>query len=238
MNKCSPLADSRANPLENRIIYEDNHLIAVNKLCCELVQADRTGDTCLIDNIKLYLKEKYNKPNNVYLGLPHRLDRPTSGAVLFCKTEKALVRMNLMFSSSGVIKEYLCICDSLLPEKQGTLIHYLKRDSAKNKSFAYADSRPQTKRAELSYRLLSASDRYFLYGIQLQTGRHHQIRAQLAACGVHIRGDLKYGAKRSNPDGGIDLHSYRISFVHPVSKEKVDIKAPAPPDFDIFSFDS
>ena len=171
------------------------------------------------------------------MGLPHRLDRPTSGAVLFCKTEKSLIRFNNMFKNSEVKKVYLAICDGCLDSNEGTLVHFIKRDSIKNKSFAYLEDKPNTKKAVLNYKLLSVSDRYYLYQIELLTGRHHQIRAQLAASSIHIKGDIKYGAKRSNIDGGISLHSFILSFIHPVSKKEIFIKAQPPANFNIFSFD-
>lgn len=212
--------------IANRILYEDNHLIVVNKFPGEIVQGDRTGDRTLGDDVKAYLKEKYHKPGNVYLGIPHRLDRPTSGIVIYCRTEKSLIRMNEAFRKGDVDKYYLAITDHGLPETEGTLVHYIVRDSAKNKSFAYKTMRNGAQEARLEYKELGRSDRYTLLQIHLLTGRHHQIRSQLAACGVHIKGDLKYGFPRSNPDGGISLHSWKTSFIHPVTGLKVDIKAP------------
>ncbi len=223
----------RFKPLEERVIYEDNHFIAINKLCGEIVQADKSGDTCLIDDLKAYLKRKYDKPGNVFLGLPHRLDRPTSGAVLFCKTTKALERINKMFKDGDVHKVYYAIVDKNLQNKEGRLEHYVVRNTKVNKSFAYKDLQTahrftDPQKAVLEYEEASRSERYVLLKIRLLTGRHHQIRAQLAACGVHIKGDLKYGAARSNPDGGISLHSGEIHFVHPVSGKTVDISASFP----------
>ncbi len=214
--------------LESRILYEDNHLIVVNKLPGEIVQKDKTGDVCLADEVKIYLKKKYNKPGNVYLGIPHRLDRPTSGVVIFCRTEKALVRMNSLFREGGVDKTYWAVTDKGLGSKEGELVHYICRNEAKNKSFAYTDMRPGAKEARLLFREIGSSERYKLLEIKLLTGRHHQIRAQLAACAVHIKGDLKYGFPRSNEDGGICLHSREAVFVHPVSGEKIQIIAPVP----------
>lgn len=214
--------------LQDRILYEDNHLIIVNKLPGEIVQGDKTGDVTLCEDIKDYLKQKYNKPGNVYLGIPHRLDRPTSGIVVYCKTEKALTRMNQAFKDGKVDKTYLAITDHGLTEKRGRLEHYIYRDSNKNKSFAYKTEKPGTQLALLEFQEVDQSDRYTLLAIHLLTGRHHQIRAQLAACGVHIKGDLKYGSPRSNSDGSICLHSYLISFEHPVTKEKIKVKAPVP----------
>ena len=224
----------------DRVLYEDNHIIIINKLPGEIVQADKTGDSTLMDSVKQYLKVKYNKPGNVFLGLPHRLDRPTSGAVVFAKTDKALGRLNEMFRQGKVQKTYLAIVDGPLPEVSGELHHYIYRDKVKNKSFAYKcmpdGSAPKLngirvsdfQEARLLYTQIGTSERYFLLQIRLLTGRHHQIRAQLAACGVHIKGDLKYGFPRSNPDGGICLHSRRVSFIHPVSGVQVDVLAPTP----------
>lgn len=214
----------------NRILYEDNHLIAINKKCGELTQGDKTGDLSLIDDIKDYLKETYNKPGNVYLGLPHRLDRPTSGVVLYCKTEKALIRMNEEFKGSGVKKTYLAIVDNKPKNDEGELIHYITRNSESNKSIAKKEETKGSKIAKLSYRYIASSEKYHLLEIHLHTGRHHQIRAQLAALGIHIKGDLKYGASRSNKDGGICLHSYSISFPHPVRKDQITITSPLPDD--------
>ena len=197
--------------IASRILYEDNHLIIINKLPGELVQGDESGDRTLADDVKAYLKEKYGKPGNVYLGIPHRLDRPTSGIVVYCRTDKALSRMTALFR-----------------RREGDLIHYITRSAANNKSIASAKETKGAKIAKLSYRLIASSDKYHLLEIDLHTGRHHQIRAQLAAIGVHIKGDLKYGAQRSNPDGGICLHSRRISFVHPIRKEELVITAPPP----------
>ena len=217
-----------SSDIESRILYEDNHLLIINKLPGEIVQADKTGDITLIDVIKDFLKVKYSKPGNVFLGLCHRLDRPTSGIVVFAKTGKALERMSALFREGGVEKHYHAITDNTLPDVSGRLEHYIRRDEKQNKSFAYSSERPNTKKAVLEYSLLAESDRYYLYDIKLITGRHHQIRAQLAACNVHIKGDLKYGFPRSNPDGGICLHSHFISFVHPVSGKTIQLTAPEP----------
>lgn len=215
---------------KSRILYEDNHLIAINKRVGELTQGDESGDRTLIDDVKEYLKVTYNKPGNVYLGLPHRLDRPTSGLVLYCKTEKALKRMNELFRGSGVKKTYLAIVDKKPNKEEGELVHYITRDSKNNKSIARKEKTRGSKVAVLDYKTLSSSDNYYLLEIHLHTGRHHQIRAQLSAIGVHIKGDLKYGAARSNKDGGICLHSYSISFHHPVREDEVKIIAPLPED--------
>ena len=214
--------------IASRILYEDNHLIIINKLPGELVQGDESGDRTLADDVKAYLKEKYGKPGNVYLGIPHRLDRPTSGIVVYCRTDKALSRMTALFRTSDVKKTYWAIVDRAPERREGDLIHYITRSAANNKSIASAKEAKGAKIAKLSYRLLASSDKYHLLEIDLHTGRHHQIRAQLAAIGVHIKGDLKYGAQRSNPDGGICLHARRISFVHPIRKEELVITAPPP----------
>ncbi|HIV98750.1 MAG TPA: RNA pseudouridine synthase [Candidatus Ornithospirochaeta avicola] len=215
---------------KDRILYEDNHLIVINKRCGELSQADKSGDICLIDEVKAYLKKTYSKPGNVYLGLPHRLDRPTSGCLLFCKTEKALSRMNEAFRKGEVDKTYWAIVDRCPKKEEGRLVHFLVRECESNKSRAYEREVKGSQRAELVYRVLAKSDRYTLLSIELLTGRHHQIRSQLQAEGIHIKGDLKYGADRSNRDGGICLHSRELSFIHPVRKERLVIKAPVPND--------
>ncbi|MCK9348503.1 RluA family pseudouridine synthase [uncultured Sphaerochaeta sp.] len=216
--------------LEGRILYEDNHLIVVNKRGGELVQGDKTGDKTLADLVKEYLKVTYEKKGNVYLGIPHRLDRPTSGLVIFAKTEKALVRMNELFKGNTVKKTYWAIVDKVPNDTEGTLLHYIIRDTKANKSVALPVERQKGKLAKMDYRLIAASKTYFLLEVLLHTGRHHQIRAQLAAIGLHIKGDLKYGFPRSNPDGGICLHARSISFVHPVRKEEITIVADPPQD--------
>ena len=216
--------------ISDRVLYEDNHLIAINKLPGELVQGDETGDRTLVDDVKEYLKEKYGKPGNVFLGIPHRLDRPTSGIVVYAKTDKALSRMTALFRTSAVKKTYWAIVDKKPQRNEATLVHYIVRNAASNKSVASAIERKGSKVAKLSYRLIASSDNYYLLEIDLHTGRHHQIRAQLAAIGLHIKGDLKYGAARSNPDGGICLHARRVTFIHPVKKTEVDIPADPPHD--------
>lgn len=215
---------------KDRILYEDNHLIVINKKVGELVQGDATGDRTLADDVKEYLKITYNKPGNVYLGIPHRLDRPTSGIVIYAKTEKALIRLNEMFKGSGVKKTYWAIVDNLPDKKEARLVHYIIRNSENNKSIAYSIEKNGSKVAKLDYRLIASGDKYHLLEIDLHTGRHHQIRAQLAAIGLHIKGDLKYGAARSNPDGGISLHARKVVFIHPVKKEEITIIAPPPKD--------
>lgn len=217
-----------------QVLYEDNHIIAVSKTCHEIVQGDKTGDTPLSDIIKAYIKEKYQKPGEVFLGVTHRLDRPTTGVVLFARTSKALTRLNKMFQSHEQIrKTYWAIVeknDKLLSDEAIRLEHYLWRNEKQNKSFVVKSGTKDAKRAVLSYRAIAQSDRYMLLEINLETGRHHQIRCQLAAIGCPIKGDLKYGAKRSNPDGGISLHARKIEFVHPVSKQQISIIAPVPDD--------
>jgi 23S rRNA pseudouridine1911/1915/1917 synthase len=212
------------------IIYEDNHLIAVNKNCHEIVQGDQTGDTPLSELLKAWLKEKYAKQGNVFTGVIHRLDRPVTGVVVFAKTSKALLRMNEKFRLGEVKKHYWAIVKNCPPEPQGTLTHWLVRNEKQNKSFAYDTERPNAKQAILSYRLLAKSERYYLLEIDLKTGRHHQIRCQLAKIGCPVKGDLKYGFDRSNPDGGISLHAHNVSFVHPVTKQPVELIAPVPED--------
>ena len=217
-----------------QVLYEDNHIIAVSKTCHEIVQGDKTGDMPLSDIVKAYIKEKYQKPGEVFLGVTHRLDRPTTGVVLFARTSKALTRLNKMFQSHEQIrKTYWAIVeknDRLLGDEAIRLEHYLWRNEKQNKSFVVKPDTKDAKRAVLSYRAIAQSDRYMLLEINLETGRHHQIRCQLAAIGCPIKGDLKYGAKRSNPDGGISLHARKIEFIHPVSKELISIIAPVPED--------
>ncbi len=212
------------------VIYEDNHLIAVNKTCNEIVQGDKTGDTPLSDMLKAWLKEKYCKPGNVFVGVTHRLDRPVSGVVLFAKTSKALPRMNDMFRNGEVKKTYWAIVKNRPLQEEGDLVHWLVRNEKQNKSFAYTSEKPDSKKAVLHYKLIAISDNYCLLEVDLKTGRHHQIRCQLAKMGCPIKGDLKYGADRSNKDGGISLHSRSAEFIHPVSKQPVRIVAPVPDD--------
>ena len=212
------------------VLYEDNHLIIVNKAACEIVQGDKTGDKPLSELIKEYLKEKYHKPGNVFCGVTHRLDRPTSGVVVFAKTSKALSRLNEMFRNGEVDKTYWAIVKNRPPKDEDTLIHYLIKNEKTNKSTAYDSEKPNTKKAILHYKLIAASQKYFLLEVDLETGRHHQIRCQLAKIGCPIKGDLKYGAERSNPDGSISLHARTISFVHPVSKQQIHVVAPVPND--------
>jgi 23S rRNA pseudouridine1911/1915/1917 synthase len=210
------------------VIYEDNHIIAVNKICAEIVQGDKTGDLPLSETVKQWLKEKYNKQGNVFIGVVHRLDRPVSGLVLFAKTSKVLPRLNEMFREGKVKKMYWAIVKNPPPQQEGELVHYLVRNEKQNRSYAYDREKPDAKKAVLSYRVIARSNYYYLLEIDLKTGRHHQIRCQLAKIGCPVKGDLKYGFDRSNPDGGISLHSRKIGFIHPVSKEKIEIIAPVP----------
>lgn len=210
------------------VVYEDNHIIIVNKSSSEIVQGDKTGDTPLSEMVKEYIKVKYQKPGNVFLGVVHRLDRPVSGLVIFARTSKALPRLNEMFKNNDVHKTYWALVKNRPKCDEGELVHWLVRNERQNKSYAYAHEVPNSKKAILSYRLIGESDNYFLLEVNLKTGRHHQIRCQLAAMGCPIKGDLKYGAKRSNPDGSICLHSRHVKFVHPVSKEVIEVTAPLP----------
>lgn len=212
------------------VVYEDNHIIIVNKTASEIVQGDKTGDVPLSETVKQYLKEKYQKPGNVFIGVTHRLDRPVSGLVVFAKTSKALSRLNEMFKNSEVKKTYWAIVKQTPPETEGELVNFLVRNEKQNKSYAYDTERPGSKKAVLHYRLIACSDNYSLLEVDLKTGRHHQIRCQLAKMGCPIKGDLKYGFPRSNPDGSICLHARRVRFVHPVSKELIDVVAPVPSD--------
>ncbi|MFR4679072.1 MAG: RluA family pseudouridine synthase [Bacteroides caccae] len=203
-------------------------MIVVNKTASEIVQADKTGDTPLSETVKQYLKEKYQKPGNVFLGVTHRLDRPVSGLVIFAKTSKALTRLNEMFRAGEVKKTYWAVVKNAPKESEGELVHFLVRNEKQNKSYAYDKEVPNSKKAVLDYRLIGRSDNYYLLEVDLKTGRHHQIRCQLAKMGCPIKGDLKYGSPRSNPDGSICLHARRVRFVHPVSKELIELKAPLP----------
>lgn len=227
-----------------QIIYEDNHLLAVSKTCHEIVQGDKTGDEPLPETLKRFIKERDSKPGNVFLGVTHRLDRPTTGVVIFAKTSKALERMNRMFATGEVHKTYFCIVENVFDnrseetEREADLTHWLVRNEKQNRSYAY-DQQPldkngqplkDAKEARLHYRVIGATERYALLEVKLYTGRHHQIRCQLSHIGLIIKGDLKYGAKRSNPDGGISLHSRKAEFIHPVSKVNIVIVAPTPDD--------
>lgn len=212
------------------IVYEDNHLIIVYKHSGEIVQGDKTGDVPLSEDVKCYLKEKFQKPGNVFLGVVHRLDRPVAGLVVFAKTSKALTRLNKMFRDGEVHKTYWAITKNLPPQSEGTLTHWLVRNEKQNKSYAYDHEVPHSKKAILKYRLIGQSDHYCLLEVNLMTGRHHQIRCQLAHMGCPIKGDLKYGAQRSNPDGSICLLAHHVEFVHPVSKQLISLDSPLPED--------
>ena len=212
------------------VVYEDNHIIIVNKTASEIVQGDKTGDIPLSETVKLYLKEKYQKPGNVFIGVVHRLDRPVSGLVVLAKTGKSLSRLNEMFRTGQVKKTYWAIVKNQPPAEEDTLTHYLVRNEKQNKSYAYDTEKPGSKQAVLHYRLLTRSDNYYLLEVDLKTGRHHQIRCQLAKIGGPSKGDLKYGFPRSNPDGSISLHARRVSFEHPVSHKLIEIEAPVPED--------
>lgn len=210
------------------ILYEDNHIIIVNKASGEIVQGDKTGDEPLSETLKRYIKERDGKPGNVFMGVVHRLDRPVSGVVVFAKTSKALSRLNTMFASGDVHKTYWAVSRNMPDPPAATLTHYITTVEKSNKSYASASPKPGAKEARLAYRLIATGERYNLIEVRLMTGRKHQIRVQLSAIGCPVRGDLKYGDKRSNPDGSISLHARRICFVHPVSKKEIDVTAPVP----------
>jgi len=213
-----------------QVLYEDNHIVIVNKRSGEIVQGDKTGDKTLVDEVKAYIKEKYAKPGQVFLGVAHRLDRPVFGLVVFARTSKALVRLNDMFRDGSVHKTYWAITHERPAEAEATLTHWIKRNEKQNKSYAYDHEVPGSKKAVLHYRVIGHSDNYTLLEVNLLTGRHHQIRCQLAAIGCPIKGDLKYGARRSNPDGSISLLARKVEFVHPVSKKDISVVADVPND--------
>lgn len=212
------------------VLFEDNHLIIVNKACGEIVQADKTGDFTLGDKVKDYIKSKYDKKGEVFLGTTHRLDRPTSGIVIFARTSKALSRINKMFAEHTIFKTYYAVVNTKPPVEQETLNHFLVRNTKQNKSYAHLTAKPESKKASLTYTLRGSSQNYYLLEIKLHTGRHHQIRAQLAQIGCLIKGDLKYGFPRSNENGGIHLHAGNVEFEHPVTHEQIKIYAPFPDD--------
>ena len=224
-------------PISNRILHEDNHLIVVNKLPSEIVQGDKTGDTPLSEIVKDYIRSKYQKPGNVFTGVIHRIDRPVSGVVVFARTGKALARMNDLVKNRGLKKIYWAIVQNRPENDEAELKHYLVRNRKQNKSFANNKPTNDSKEGLLSYKIIGESDKYFLLEIDLKTGRHHQIRAQLAAIGSPIKGDLKYGSPRSNKDSSISLHARSVEFIHPIKKEVVTIVAPPPKDtlWDFFS---
>jgi 23S rRNA pseudouridine1911/1915/1917 synthase len=224
------------NDIKNRILYEDNHIIIVNKRIGEIVQNDKTGDTPLTELLKQYIKARDNKPGNVFIGVMHRLDRPVSGIAMFAKTGKALVRLNNMFREGTVRKTYYAIVKNKPEPEEAILINNLVRNEKINKSFISKTPTTGSKLAKLRYRIASRSDKYFLLEIELMTGRHHQIRCQLAATGCPIKGDLKYGFPRSNEDGGISLHARKIEFIHPVSKLQIQVIAPFPQNNDLWKY--
>jgi 23S rRNA pseudouridine1911/1915/1917 synthase len=218
------------------ILYEDNHLLVVNKHCGDLVQPDPSGESALEDQIKFYLKHRDDKPGDVFLGVVHRIDRPVSGAVLFAKSSKALVRLNEMIRNGCIQKKYWAITEQRPTPLEGTLRHWILRDGKSNRSYAYDVPKRDAKESELRYQTLGASTNYTLLEVELLTGRHHQIRAQLSKIGCPIRGDLKYGARRSNRDGGISLHSRSIELIHPVKREQICVEAPVPENDNLWAF--
>lgn len=213
-----------------QVLFEDNHIIVVNKRVGDIVQGDKTGDKPLSEVVKEYIKDKYNKPGEVFLGMVHRLDRPTTGIVMFARTSKALERLNKMFSERETQKTYWAVVKNKPPKQEDNLVHYLKRNPQNNTSKAHLKEVPDSKKASLDYKIIAELKNYFALEINLHTGRHHQIRSQLSAIGSPIKGDLKYGFDRSNPDGGIHLHARKLKFVHPVTKENIEIIAPTPDD--------
>lgn len=213
-----------------QVVHEDNHLIVVNKRVGDIVQGDKTGDKPLVDVVKEYIKDRYNKPGEVFLGVVHRLDRPTTGIVVFARTSKALTRMNALFSQRETQKTYWAVVKNKPAKATDNLVHYLKRNEKNNTSKAHSKEVPESKKASLDYTILKSLDNYHILEIHLHTGRHHQIRAQLSAIGSPIKGDLKYGFDRSNPDGGIHLHARKLVFVHPVTQETLVLEAPTPKD--------
>ena len=219
-----------SNKSNLQILHEDNHIIVINKRVGDIVQGDKTGDKPLSDVVKEYIKEKYNKPGEVFLGVVHRLDRPTTGIVIFAKTSKALERLNKMFSERETKKTYWAVVKNKPTKNEDNLIHFLKRNEKNNTSKAHLNEVPESKKASLDFKIIKELNHYFVLEINLHTGRHHQIRAQLQAIGCPIKGDLKYGFDRSNPDGGIHLHARKLEFIHPVSKEAIILIAPTPED--------
>ena len=221
---------NRSNPSNLQVLYEDNHIIVVNKRAGDIVQGDKTGDTPLSDVVKAYIKDKYNKPGNVYLGVVHRLDRPTTGLVLFAKTSKALPRLNKLFAEKKATKTYWALVKNTPPKQNDRLVHWLRKNPKNNKSTAFDREVEGSKKAILSYSVLKSVDNFVLLHINLETGRHHQIRCQLSKIGCPIKGDLKYGFSRSNKDASISLHARTLEFIHPVKKETISITAPVPSD--------
>ena len=211
-----------------QVLHEDNHIIVINKRVGDIVQGDKTGDKPLSEVVKEFIKEKYNKPGEVFLGVVHRLDRPTTGIVVFAKTSKALTRLNELFSNRETQKTYWAVVKNKPPKNEDNLVHFIKRNEKNNTSKAHLKEVPDSKKASLDYKIIKELNNYFVVEINLHTGRHHQIRAQLSIIGCPIKGDLKYGFDRSNPDGGIHLHARKLVFIHPVSKEELTILAPTP----------
>ena len=222
--------------IASRVLYEDNHLIIINKKPSEIVQGDKTGDIPLSEIIKEYLKEKYSKQGNVYIGVVHRVDRPVSGCVIFAKTDKALSRMNKLIQDRKIRKIYWAVVKNKPPKENGQLVHYLLKNEKQNKSYSVKPDVKGASKAEMEYKIIGKSDNYYLLEVELQTGRHHQVRAQLAEIGCAIKGDLKYGFPRSNPDASIHLHARKVEFLHPIKKEKISVIAPPPiePVWDYF----
>lgn len=214
--------------MEEQIVYEDNHLLVINKKVGQLVQGDKTGDDSLLELIKDFIKKRDDKPGNVFLGLVHRIDRPTSGLVIYAKTSKALSRLTQMVKNREVKKTYWAVVAKDMIPKTQRLVHYLKKNEKNNKAIVFPKATEGAKEAILTYNIIKTLDNYLLLEIDLETGRHHQIRAQLSKTGVPIKGDLKYGSPRSNPDGGINLHARKLELIHPVTKEKIEITAPVP----------
>lgn len=221
------IASEEFEDIASRILYEDNHLLIFNKRCGEIVQGDKTGDEPVSETLKAFVAQRDSKPGQVFMGVPHRLDRPVSGVVIFAKTSKALERLNEMFRSHGdlIQKRYRALVERAPEPSEGELVHFLLRNEKQNKSYAYATPKGGAKESRLRYKFLHPTIKYFLVEVELLTGRHHQIRCQLAAIGSVIKGDLKYGARRSNRDGGISLHAYSVSFIHPVKKERIEVIA-------------
>ena len=219
-----------STPENLQVLHEDNHIIIVNKRPGDIVQGDKTGDTPLSEVVKEFIKIKYNKPGAVYLGVVHRLDRPTSGIVMFAKTSKALPRLNKLFKDKEAKKTYWAVVKNMPPQEQGTLVHFMKRNQKQNKSFAHIKEVPESKKAILDYKILQKLDNYYLLEIDLHTGRHHQIRSQLSSIGCPIKGDLKYGFDRSNKDASIHLHARKLTFEHPVKNIPIEVIAPTPSD--------
>jgi len=222
------LSDIEFGDIDSRILFEDNHLLIINKAPGEIVQGDKTGDECLAETLKAFIAQRDGKPGRVFMGIPHRLDRPVSGLCIFAKTSKALERLSEMFRTGDIHKTYWALCCDKPEPEEGQLENWLLRNEKQNKSYVTQSDRSGAKLAKLNYRFLHSTERYHLVEVELLTGRHHQIRCQLANIGCVIKGDLKYGARRSNPDGGICLHARRIEFIHPVKKEPLTIEAPVP----------